>query len=405
MRLAYLVSQYPAVNHTFILREILALRTLGFEVHVISIRPPDRPPEQLNEEEREEQRGTFTVLAAGVTGILAAHAITLLRRPLAYLRGLWDVFRLAGADLGRTLPNLFYFGEAIVAGRRMERLGLGHVHSHFSSTVALFITRVFPITFSATIHGPDEFNDVAGFHIGEKVARARFLCAISQYARSQLMKASDPRYWDRLEVSPLGVDCGVFLPRARLENPERFEILCVGRLAPAKAQHLLLGAIGRLVRDGRRSIHLRLVGDGPDRESLRQAVAARGLQDQVTIEGSCNQDRVQAFYRQADLFVLASFAEGVPVVLMEAMAMEIPCVATWITGVPELIRHGVDGWLVPPSDEAQLAVAIATLMDDPELRLRLGRAARVRVREKYDLTRNTERLAQIYRRRLASSDS
>jgi colanic acid/amylovoran biosynthesis glycosyltransferase len=123
------------------------------------------------------------------------------------------------------------------------------------------------------------------------------------------------------------------------------------------------------------------------------------------LEGSCNHDRVLDFYRQTDLFALASFAEGVPVVLMEAMAMEIPCVATWITGIPELIRHGTDGWLVPPADEEQLADAIGRLMDDAELRQKLGRSARVRVQEDYNLTRNAERLAEIYRRRLASSTS
>lgn len=152
-------------------------------------------------------------------------------------------------------------------------------------------------------------------------------------------------------------------------------------------------------------MHLRLVGDGPDRQDLESTIVTRGLEGHVTLEGNCNQDRVQAFYRETDLFVLASFAEGIPVVLMEAMAMELPCVATWITGIPELIRHGIDGWLVPPADEEQLADAIAKLMDDPELRRKLGRSARIRVQEKYDLERNTERLAEIYRRRLASSSS
>jgi glycosyltransferase involved in cell wall biosynthesis len=173
---------------------------------------------------------------------------------------------------------------------------------------------------------------------------------------------------------------------------------------PSKGLPLLINAVDRLVRQGR-SMHLRLVGDGPDRQDLESTIVTRGLEGHVTLEGNCNQDRVQAFYRETDLFVLASFAEGIPVVLMEAMAMELPCVATWITGIPELIRHGIDGWLVPPADEEQLADAIAKLMDDPELRRKLGRSARIRVQEKYDLERNTERLAEIYRRRLASSSS
>jgi len=151
-----------------------------------------------------------------------------------------------------------------------------------------------------------------------------------------------------------------------------------------------------------RHICLRFVGDGPDRSSLEADVAARGLGAAVVFEGAVNQDRIRALYAQADAFALASFAEGIPVVLMEAMAMEIPCVTTWITGIPELIRNGVDGLLVPPSDDAALAQALAVLMDDAAVRRRLGAAGRTRVLEAYNLSRNTERLAAIFRRRLGA---
>jgi colanic acid/amylovoran biosynthesis glycosyltransferase len=404
MRLAYLISQYPAVNHTFILREIRALRVLGIEVHVISIRASDRTPDKLSEEERDELRQTFTVLTAGLGPMLGAHVMTLSRRPTAYLAGLWETLRLARGDLRRLFANLAYFIEAVVVGDQMRRMNLTHMHCHFSSTVALLVQRVFALTFSATIHGPSEFDDVIGFHMAEKVARATFLCAISSYGRSQLMKASDPQHWDKLEISPLGVECDQFPAREPQPKSDCFQVLCVGRLAPAKAQEVLVAAIDRLVRQGR-SVHLRLVGDGPNRSRLESRIATRSLQRHVSLEGSCNYERVLALYQQADLFALASFAEGVPVVLMEAMAMGIPCVATWITGIPELIRHGVDGWLVPPADEEQLANAIARMMDDPELRRNLGRAGRERVKEKYELKQNVARLAAIYRRWLTSSSS
>ncbi len=404
MRLAYLISQYPAINHTFILREIRALRALGFELCIISVRSPDRPTEELSDEEREEAVETFAVLAAGTGRVLAAHLDTLLRRPIAYLGGILYALRLARLDLKRTFANVFYFGEAVVVGNHLRRLALWHVHTHFSSTVALLVARIFPVTFSVTIHGPDEFNDVVGFYVKEKVACAAFVCAISQYALSQLMKACEPRHWSKLEVCALGVDPSLFQPRPHRDNPERFEILCVGRLAPAKAQHVLIGAVDRLRRQGR-PLRLRLVGDGPDRPRLEALIAERGLRDHVRLEGRCSQQRVQALCRETDLVALASFAEGVPVALMEAMAMEIPCVATRICGIPELIRHGIDGWLVPPADEEQLTEAIASLMDDPALRRRLGSSARARVIDCYHLGRNTERLAEIYRRRLASNVS
>jgi glycosyltransferase involved in cell wall biosynthesis len=213
------------------------------------------------------------------------------------------------------------------------------------------------------------------------------------------MKLSPPAHWSKLEISPLGVDPTAFSPRPFRARPSPFEILCVGRLVPAKGQHILVDAVAELVRAGQ-AVRLRFVGDGPDRGSLETQVAALGLVEQVVFEGAVNQDRIRAIYAEADCFALASFAEGIPVVLMEAMAMEIPCVTTFITGHPELIRDGIDGLLVPPSNVQALAEAIAGLIADPERRRRLGEAGRRRVMAKYDLETNTQRLAAIFRRRL-----
>ncbi len=313
--------------------------------------------------------------------------------------------RLAQANLPKRLLNFLYFAEAVVAGRQMERRGLLHLHTHFASTVALLVARVFPVTFSATIHGPDEFSDVAGFYIAEKVARARFICGISRYALSQLMKASEEQYWSKLEVCALGVDPSVFLPAPASRGAPTGSSCCAwdGWRRRKRSTYCWQRWTSWCARDGARYI-FDWSETGPERAALERTIAERGLQNNVTLEGACNQSRVLEFYRQADLFVLASFAEGVPVVLMEAMAMEIPCVSTWMTGIPELIRHEVDGWLIPPADEEQLAAAIALLVDDPELRRKIGKSARARVEEKYNLALNTARLGEIYRRRLSIAD-
>ena len=400
VRLAYLISQYPTITHSFILREIRGLRDRGFDVEVISIRPPDRPWDKLSEVEQSEARITFCVIGAGVGAIMAAHLSTFFSRPLAYLAGWFYAIRLAGADLRKALSHTFYFAEAIVVGWRLRRRRLTHLHAHFSSTVALFLARVFPITFSATIHGSDEFVDPVGFHLREKVAAAKFICAISDYGASQLMKASDPEHWHKLEVSRLGVDTSVFLPRPRRPNPVPMELLSVGSLVPPKGYPILISAMARLVRESRGHIRLRIVGEGAARSGLQRMIAQRGLESVVTLVGSRHQEELRELYRETDLFVLASFAEGIPVVLMEAMAMEIPCVATWITGIPELIRHGVDGWLVPPGNERELAGAIAHLLADADLRQALGKSARNRVRQQYELARNLGALGCIYERRL-----
>jgi glycosyltransferase involved in cell wall biosynthesis len=400
MRIAYLVSQYPAINHTFVLREIRQLRAAGFDVRVISIAAPDRPLKRMGADEQEEAAQTYYIKPRGVSGALRAHLTTLATRPLAYLRGLFYALRLGRLDARKTFWHLLYFAEAVMVGRRLRQLRVSHMHIHFSSTVGLIVRRVFPVSMSVTLHGAQEFHDPVGFNLAEKTRESLFVCTISSYGRSQVMKSVDYEDWDKIEVSPLGVDPAVFVPRPFRESPEIFEIICVGRLSPFKGQMVLVSAVDRLLQEGR-NVRLRLVGDGPDRAMLERNVKARGLTGSVVFEGWLNQDRVRELYRQSDIFALASFAEGVPVVLMEAMAMEIACVSTRITGVPELIRDGVDGCLVTPADEDELAQNIARLMDDPNLRRRLGAAGRRRVLEKYDLAHNVEHLAGIFQRRLA----
>jgi colanic acid/amylovoran biosynthesis glycosyltransferase len=394
--MAYLVSQYPAASHTFILREILQLRRMGFDVRVASITNPDRPFERLTPGEQAEQSATFYVKNVGITGLLAASTRIFFSRPLAYLRTLIYAFRLASLDMRAMLFNFLYFAEAVVFVDWMRRQNLSHVHIHFSSTVGLLAKRLLPIRASVTIHGSDEFTEPTRFYLREKVETFDLLCAISQYGRSQLMRFSDQRHWNKLRVCRLGVDPAVFVPRPPRQAPSPAEILFVGRIVPVKGAHILLAALDRLVREGR-AVVLRFAGDGPHQADLERDVTKRGLKDHVIFEGWQNPAGVFALYQHTDIFALASFAEGIPVVLMEAMAMEIPCVATWVTGIPELIRNDVDGLLVVPSSEEQLAAALARLLDDPQLRERLGKSARKRVLDDFDLNRNTAQLAQIFR--------
>jgi colanic acid/amylovoran biosynthesis glycosyltransferase len=403
IRLAYLVSQYPAISHTFILREIRTLRRLGFEISVASINAPDRRKEQLTAEEREEALKTFYVKPAGITGAAKAHLSTVLAQPVRYLRGLFFALSLGKFDLKKMLYGFFYFVEAVMIGRWMRQQQFSHLHIHFgmaAATVGLIANRTFPITLSMTIHGPDEFYDTPGNYLPQKILDAAFICCISHFARSQLMMLSPPTAWDKLDVSRLGVDPVIFTPRPFREQPEPFEVLCVGRLVPVKGQFILVEAIARLIAEGRQ-LRLRLVGDGPDRQDLENEVKRRGLTEQVIFEGAVNQDRILEFYTSADVFVLASFAEGLPVVLMEAMAMEIPCVTTHITGVPELIKTRSEGILVAPSEVEALTSAIAELMDKPDFRRQLGETGRRQVLQNYELQRNTERLADIFRHRLS----
>jgi len=391
--LAYLMSQYPAINHPFMLREVRRLRELGFAIQVASIRPPDRPFDKLTPLEQEEARSTFYIKSSGLGGLLRAHLATLLKRPQSYARGLFRALRTGPS-------GILYFAEAVMAGHWMMRQRLSHVHIHYCSTVGWIAARIFPITMSVTFHGQAEFTNPAGFQLREKIRASLFCRAISLYGRSQMLKVVDYREWSKIEVAYLGVDPREFAPRLFRADPDPFQIACVGQLAPVKGQHMLLAAMELLAREGR-CVLLRIAGDGPDRARLEQDIASRNLARHAVMEGFLNQDKLRELYAECDTLALPSFAEGLPVVLMEAMAMEIPCVATWITGVPEIVQHEIDGLLTPPGDAEALASAIARLMDDPALRRRLGQQARLGILAKFDLQRNTEHLAEIFRRRIA----
>jgi glycosyltransferase involved in cell wall biosynthesis len=295
--------------------------------------------------------------------------------------------------------NVAYFTEALMVGRWMRRNSQTHLHVHLASqaaSVGLFARRVFGVGYSLTVHGPDEFYDARGQYLEQKIASADFIVCISSYTRSQLMKLSPDEQWAKMLVVRLGVDVTEWRPQPGACHQDVVEILCVGRLTPAKGQHLLIDAVDRLIRQGRR-VRLRLVGDGPDLSSLKDCAARINTPEAVVFEGAINQDRIRGIYAAADVFCLPSFAEGLPVVLMEAMAMSIPCVSTIIAGIPELIRDGVDGLLVPASDLDALVGALARLMDSPELRAQLGVSGRARIQEHYDLQRNAAALAGVFR--------
>lgn len=396
-RLAYLLSGYPAFSLTFVLNEIVGLKKLGFDIVTASINPCDQPAAGMQEVERNEEASTFYVKRAGPLAFLRALVSALIRQPLGVLRGLWFTFRLGGGFI-----RFFYFMEALIVGEWLRRNGRTHLHTHFGgavASVAMIVARTFPVTMSLTIHGPDEFWDVEKFYLRQKVETASFVCCISAYGRSQLMMITPSSMWSKLVISRLGVDHTRFSPRRAPAASGPAEIICVGRLVGAKGQHVLLAAFRKLLSEGR-NVRLRLIGKGPERNSLEAAADEYGIKDAVIFEGAVGIARVREALEQATVFTLPSFAEGIPVALMEAMAMEIPVVSTTIAGIPELIRHEVDGLLVSPSDDAQLADALARLIDDHELRRRLGRSGRLRVQESYDLHKSIQGLGEIFQCRL-----
>ena len=406
-KLAYLLSQYPAVSHSFFLNEILQLRQLGFDIEVASINPPDRPKEALPQAELDESSKTYYVKSQSIFRILGSLLSVLMFRPQVFFRGLIYAVRLGGWNLRSKLFALFYLAEALLLGKWMQRHRCSHLHVHFSTAVATvgFLTSVaWGIPYSLTVHGPDEFHNVDEFYLTRKIEHAKFVICISDFCRSQLMRISASLHWDKFEVVRLGVDSAAFAPshRPEKETGDILNVICVGRLVSAKGQLILVRAIEDLLEQGY-ALRLKLVGGGKDQSVLQSYVASHGLTSAVEFKGALSHDETRRVLQSADLFVLASFAEGLPVALMEAMAMEIPCISTYIAGIPELIRDEIDGLLIPASSQAELTNAMKRLIEDSQLRHKLSTAGRKRVLALHDLETNTRALAATFQRNIAHS--
>lgn len=400
---AYLVSRYPAISHTFVLREVVALRELGFEVATYSIRRTERS--QLLAPEDRDADATTRVLVPPT----AAHVAGVLWLTIRHLPAVLSMFRFAQS---RATPGwrgrvwqVFYAVEALLLHDSMRRRGIRHVHAHFANVgadVARLCAHVGsritgePWTWSFTMHGSTEFYNVRAHGLADKVVDAELVVCISDFTKSQLQMLVPPATWPSLHVVRCGIQPDRFRPADRRPAEGHPEILYVGRLVPEKGPLVLVEAM-RILRDRGVDAHATLIGEGPHRAELEEAIERAGLADRITLVGAVGHDEIPSWYEKADVFCLPSFAEGVPVVLMEAMACGLPVVTSAITGVPELVRDGISGLLVTPSRADQLADALAALATDPERRVELGRAGRATVVEQYDIDRNVPALAGLLR--------
>ena len=400
MRLGYLVGTYPAVSHTFIAREVDGLRAAGADVTTMSLRPPDAD-DLLGEDNRVRAQETLYVQPPRPARVARAQLVAVTREPRGWLSTLVLALRLSPGGLRAGLWHLFYFAEAVLVWSWCRQRGIRHLHAHFANaatTVTLLaaaLGRREGMTWSFTMHGPTEFDDVTRFRVAEKVRDAAFVACIGDYARSQLMKLVEPRHWGKLSIVRCGIDPADFLPPPARAADGPLEVLCVGRLVPDKGQELLVRAVAQLRRRGTET-RLTLVGDGPDRRAIEALAAELGVSDAVVLAGSVSQTRVRELYREAGAFCLPSFAEGVPVALMEAMATELPVVTTRIMGIPELVQDGVSGMLVAPGRVDDLVRALERLAGDAQLRSALGRAGRARVTERYALAEQVRRLHALF---------
>lgn len=400
MRLAYLVSRYPLTSHTFILREVLALRRAGAEIHTFTVRRSGAE-HLLSEADREADRTTRALVPPEPAALLGAHLRALATRPVRYLATLRLALSLRGPGARAALWQLFYFGESALMWRECERRGIRHVHAHHAnvaSDVALLATHLGGDgwSWSFTMHGSTEFFDVREHRLPQKVELAGFVVCVSDHGRSQLMTHVGTEHWDKLRVVHCGIDVGAFEPPEGAAADGPGEILTVGRVVPVKGQSLLVEALPELARRGV-DARLTIVGDGPQLPELRELARRLGVEERVSFAGAVGQDEIRRHYERADVFALPSFAEGLPVVLIEAMATGLPVVASRITGVPELVEEGVSGELVIPGRADELADALERVLSAPaERRAEMGRAGRERVVAEFDIERTARELMDVF---------
>jgi glycosyltransferase involved in cell wall biosynthesis len=409
----YLMSHYPAISHAFILREVEQLRRTGVRVETISIHAADRA-ELLAEADRREHEGTFAILPAGAVKLLRAHLGALACAPDAYLKTLRFAIHGSPPGLRNRLWRLFYFAEAMIAWQHCRRAAIRHIHAQFADAatdVAMLVAHFEQVrsgssesfSWSLAVHGPVEFYNVERYALPAKLEDARFALAISDFGRSQLMWFTNSERWPHLHVVHCGIDPSVYTPIERVTEAEDVvTILSVGRLIHGKGMSILLEALSQL-REKRLPVRLVVVGSGPARAEFEQTAARLGLEDAVDFIGAVGQDEIRRYYGIADIFCLSSFAEGIPVVLMEAMAMEMPVVSTAIMGIPELIADEVHGLLVPPGRVASLTDALERLVRSPEARSRMGQAGRQKVLEEFDVRKSALGLKQIFERELSAT--
>lgn len=392
LRVAYLCWFYPVISMTFVQREVAALRARGVEVQTMALRPAEHV---LSEIERQSAQETWTVLP--VSPVRAGWALVrgFLRSPRAFV----STLHLAQLDVAKTrtsrrlLRAFAYFIEAVLLAERLRRVGLDHVHVHGgdvgSHVVRLVASlergrrRSVPFTWSLTVHGPGELLEPREHLLQEKVRDADLVVAISEYGRAQIVALTDEQDWHKLEVVHCGIDVEGWPRREPTGHDGPLRVLTVGRLHPQKSHHILVDAVA-LLRDRGIELALTIVGEGPTRAQLERQIAAADLEDLVHLVGAVGQSDVGEYFRTHDVFCLASVSEGLPVVLMEAMAAGLPVVTTRITGVPELVVDGLSGLLVPPARPAELADALERVATDGMLRADLQEAGLRAVRAGFD---------------------
>lgn len=396
LTVVYFSREFPGLTTTFVYREVRALRRLGVTVRTISAWHP--PIESLSAEARALVPETLYLLPARWGELIWMHLRYMFSRPRRY----WSTLAWLTLLNRETVPNRFrallHFIYGLPAVAEVERCRADHLHADFAdapATLALVASRLTGKPFSFTAHAHDLF--VHPSLLREKLAAAQFAAPISDFNRRHLLTLNGGRAADKLPVIHCGLDLDEFPFTPRRVPATRPIIAGVGRLVEKKGFRYLIEAC-RLLAERGVEHECRLVGDGPLKADLQARIEQARLNGRIRLYGALPQDRVRALLQEASIFVLSSVPaadgdqDGIPVALMEAMALGVPVISTTISGIPELIEHGVSGWLAPPRDAAALAEALIQMLTNPDWASALAQAARATIEREFDVNRNAARL-------------
>lgn len=394
LRIAYFINQYPKVSHSFIRREILELERQGFDVQRIALRGWNQAV--VDSEDISEKERTRYLLQGGLLGLPIAVLRALLVAPLLFFGALGLAIKMSRrAD--RALPyHLIYLAEACRLLFWMRSFGARHIHAHFgtnSTEVVMLANALGGPGYSFTVHGPEEFDKPQFINLGEKIRRSKFAVAVSSYGRSQLFRWVDHSEWAKVHVVHCGLDAA-FYNVPPTDPPDVPRLVCVGRLCEQKGQLLLINALALVAQRGI-AWELVLAGDGEMRADVEALIARHSLQSRVRVTGWISSAQVREEILASRAMVLPSFAEGLPVVIMEAMSLHRPVLTTAVAGIPELVRHEECGWLFAAGSIEELADAISSCLSTPADQLAtMGQAAHARVLQRHSIDTEVSKLAQ-----------
>lgn len=397
----YVMTHYPKLAQTFIQTEIDALRASGVRIACTALNRAEAG--ELVRAGAAARAADTLYLKPGLPRALGTLARITLRRPLR-MAAVWRrAIASGGGGPVRTMRRIAHLAHAARIEALSRRLGMAHVHAHFGlapATIAwlaaaIGAARGRPLHFTFTIHGFHDFADPAETRLDCKVPDAAGVFCVSDFTRSQLFLQARPADWAKCHVVRCGLDLGAFAYRDPPSLRTAPVLLALGRLSPEKGFGMLIEALALLAAQTAAVPQLRLIGDGPQRRELQDLVRHHQLADHVQFLGELPPDRVRAELAAADIFCMPSFSEGLPVSLMEAMAIGIPAITTWIAGIPELAENGVSALTVPPARPDAIAAAVTRLCGDAPLRQSLARAARQRIETHHDAASSAERLRHL----------